>query len=72
MADPTDHDDETVTVPLSDLRRLMALNERLARAVERLLNRHEHQARRAANLAGPTTPEAEARVARKLKKLGAM
>ena len=50
--------------------RLLVRVERLANDVERLLARHEHAARRAANLAGPTTPEAEAIVARKHKRYG--
>lgn len=47
--------------------RLLQLAERNARDIARLLNREEH-AKRAAELAGPTTPEAEAYVAKRLKK----
>ncbi len=67
MAEPAKKQD-TVEIPLEKLDRLLQLVERQSRAIERLLNREEHAARRAANLAGPTTAEAEAHVARKLKK----
>lgn len=63
-------DVEMVSVPLEDLRRLCKLNERLAQAVERLLNRKDDEARRYERMAGPTTAEAEARVERRLRKLG--
>jgi outer membrane murein-binding lipoprotein Lpp len=56
--------------PLEDkMERLLTQVQRLANDVERLLNRQDHLSRRAANLTGPTTPEAEARVERRLAKL---
>jgi CRP-like cAMP-binding protein len=67
---PAENDVRMVELPADKLDRLLALNERLARAVERLLNRQADQAARYAKKAGPTTAQAEARVAERLRKMG--
>lgn len=65
-----DNEEQLVGIPLSDFRRLLNLMERLCQNQERTLNQRQDAARRAAQKAGPTTPEAEARVAAKLRKWG--
>lgn len=60
---------ETVEVPLDRFDRLLVLLERLAQAQERTLAQASHDARRYAAKAGPTTPEAEADVARRLARI---
>lgn len=68
----TDHDDEreagNVELPLERFDRLLRALEMLVQNEQRKLAQQNDNERRAARKAGPTTPEAEARVERKLKK----
>jgi hypothetical protein len=63
---------DTVEVPiemLETLKRLLPAVEQLVQDNRRERTRAEDAARRAARKAGPTTPEAEARVERALKRI---
>lgn len=72
MGVPAEKDDEStgpkVEIPLEEFRRLTRALERLAQAQERALAQDADTARRAARKAGPTTPEAVARVEARMRK----
>lgn len=55
---------------LSDQERAVRALEMIAQNEQRKLSERDDSARRAASKAGPTTPEAEAEVARRHKKWG--
>lgn len=59
----------TVELPLERFDRLLRALERIAQYQERLLAQDADNTRRAARKVGPTTPEAENRVARRLRRL---
>jgi hypothetical protein len=58
-----------VELPADRFDRLLRALERIAQYQERLLAQDADNARRAARKAGPTTPEAEARIEKRLRRL---
>lgn len=67
MAD-NDEQPATITVPLSDFKRLLRALEHIVQRDQRQQAQNDDDTRRAARKAGPTTAEAEARVERRHKK----